>query len=58
MHEELEKQMIARFEEALELGYGSDPHRAVELLELLLQEVQEASFSTATGLITSNLSLR
>jgi tetratricopeptide (TPR) repeat protein len=41
VHEELEKQMMARFEEALELGYGSDPHRAVELLELLLQEVQE-----------------
>jgi tetratricopeptide (TPR) repeat protein len=41
MHEELEKQMRARFEEALELGHGSDPHRAVELLEVLLLEVHE-----------------
>jgi len=41
MDQELEKQMGARFEEALELGYGSDPHRAVEALELLLQQVTE-----------------
>jgi tetratricopeptide (TPR) repeat protein len=41
MHEELEKRMLARFEEAVVLGYGSDPHRAVELLEVLLHEVQE-----------------
>jgi tetratricopeptide (TPR) repeat protein len=44
MDEELEKRLLPRFEEALAIGYGSDPHRAVELLEVLLHEVHENEY--------------
>ena len=44
MDEELEKQLMVRFEEAVVLGYGSDPRRALELLEILLQEIQENEY--------------
>lgn len=41
MPEEFEDQLRVRFQEAVELGYGSDPHRAIQLLQLLLQDVRE-----------------
>jgi len=44
MDEELEKQLMVRFEKAVVLGYGSDPRRALELLEMLLQEIQESEY--------------
>ena len=44
MDEELQKQLMVRFEEAVVLGYGDDPRRALELLEILLQEIQENEY--------------
>lgn len=41
MNNEVEAQQFTSFQEALALGYGDQPGRAVERLEALLQEVQD-----------------